>query len=337
MATTFNNTVYQAGFAGTDDGAPSANFQIDDASRNPLTVNGTVNAAGDPITVTGVLPGATTSSSTTFYATQFDNPSMIQFTDTQSGANDSSTRLVLSNSQVFGSGSTSRTRFTSDGDTSLNSYAAPVCFTTGTLIRTSRGDVAVEDLVVGDRAVTASGALRPITWIGQRDLDGAGNVLPHDQQPIRVRVGAFGSGLPARDLRLSPGHPVLVGAAEDQLGGALVPIMCLINGTTIAREPATSVTYWHVELDAHDILLAEGLPAESYLDWGDRPFFTEQSDHALHNPDFVVLGLSARCRPVAVDGALVEAERARINAVFAAELAGHCAWDEAATVSVLAA
>ena len=336
MATTFRNTVYQAGFAGTDDGAPSASFQIDDASQNPLTVNGTVNAPGDPITVTGILPGATTSSTTTFYATQFDNPSMIQFTDTQSGANGSSTRLILSNSQVFGSGTANRTRFTSDGDTSLNSYAAPVCFTTGTLIRTSRGDVAVEDLVVGDHAVTASGALRPITWIGHRNLDGAGKALPHDQQPIRVRVGAFGPGLPARDLHLSPGHPVLVGADEDHLGGALVPIMCLINGTTIAREPATSVTYWHVELDTHDILLAEGLPAESYLDWGDRPFFAEQSDHALHNPDFVVPGLSARCRPVAVDGPVVEAERARIDAVFAAELAGHCAWDEDATVSVLA-
>ncbi len=78
--------------------------------------------------------------------------------------------------------------------------------------------------------------------------------------------------------------------------------MCLINGTSITREPVVSVTYWHVELDAHDILLAEGLPAESYLDWGDRPFFTEGSDHALHNPDFVVPGLTARCRPVAVDG-----------------------------------
>ncbi len=97
--------------------------------------------------------------------------------------------------------------------------------------------------------------------------------------------------------------------------------MCLINGTTIAREPAASVTYWHVELDAHDILLAEGLAAESYLDWGDRPFFTEGSDHALHNPDFVVPGLSARCRPVAVDGPVVEAERARLSAVFASSSA----------------
>ncbi|MEE9481828.1 Hint domain-containing protein [Methylobacterium ajmalii] len=206
----------------------------------------------------------------------------------------------------------------------------PICFTTGTLIRTDRGDVAVEDLRAGDLAVTASGGLRAIAWIGHRALGAGTSTLPHNQQPIRIRAGAFGPGLPARDLRLSPGHPVLVGADSDGAGGHLVPIMCLVNGTSIAREPATTVTYWHVELDAHDILLAEGLPAESYLDWGDRPFFTEASDHALHNPDFVVPGLAARCRPVAVDGPVVDAERARLSMVFAVDLSRHCAWDETA-------
>ncbi|MEN3238565.1 Hint domain-containing protein [Methylobacterium ajmalii] len=203
----------------------------------------------------------------------------------------------------------------------------PICFTTGTLIRTDRGEVAVEDLCAGDQAATASGSLRAITWIGHRRLGTGARALPHDQQPIRVRAGAFGPGVPTRDLCLSPGHPVLVGADADSEGGHLVPIMCLINGTTIVREPATSVTYWHVELDSHDILIAEGLAAESYLDWGDRRFFTEASDHALHNPDFVVPGLSARCRPVAVDGPVVEAERARLSAVFAAALSAQCGWD----------
>ncbi|QRE74312.1 peptidase metallopeptidase [Methylobacterium aquaticum] len=209
----------------------------------------------------------------------------------------------------------------------FDDQAVAVCFTTGTRLRTARGEVAVEDLQVGDRAVTASGALRPVTWIGHRDLDGRGRTLPASQQPVRLRAGAFGPGLPARDLRLSPGHPVLVGADADGAGGHLVPVMCLINGTSIVRELVSSVTYWHVELDAHDILLAEGLPAESYLDWGDRPFFSEGSDHALHNPDFVVPGLSARCRPVAVDGPVVEAERARLSGVFAAALGAACAWD----------
>ena len=208
-----------------------------------------------------------------------------------------------------------------------------VCFASGTLIRTARGDVAVEDLRVGDRAMTASVRHRPITWIGHKVLSGQGRALPHDQQPVRIRAGAFGPGLPARDLFLSPGHPVLVGADADHEGGHLVPIMCLINGTTIDRVPVASVTYWHVELDDHDILLAEGLPAESYLDWGDRAFFSEAPAYALANPDFVAPGLAGRCRPVAVDGPVVEAERRRLDAMFIAALAAHCGWTQADDVA----
>nr|WP_246733238.1 Hint domain-containing protein [Methylobacterium sp. BTF04] len=116
-----------------------------------------------------------------------------------------------------------------------------------------------------------------------------------------------------------------------------VPVMCPINGNTISRVERASVTYWHVELDAHDILLAEGLPAESFLDFGCRAFFDDASDHALHNPDFVVPGLSARCRPVAVDGPVVEAERLRLDAVFTADLHTQCAWAETDSVLWLAA
>jgi len=211
----------------------------------------------------------------------------------------------------------------------LTTGSTVLCFVSGTRIRTSRGDVAVEELQVGDVAVTASGTLRPINWIGHREMKAAGAVLPFHQQPVRVRAGAFGQGLPARDLSLSPGHPILVGADADGQGGALVPVMCLINGTTITREPIARVTYWHVELDAHDILLAEGLPAESYIDGGDRAFFVEASDHALHNPDFVPTGWNGRCRPVAVDGPVVEAERMRLDAVFAGALSEQCEWDAA--------
>jgi Tol biopolymer transport system component len=205
-----------------------------------------------------------------------------------------------------------------------------ICFATGTRIRTARGDVVVEDLRVGYLAVTVGGGSRPIRWIGSRTLDGTGRALPFNQGPVRIRAGAFGQGLPARDLRLSPGHPVLVGAGADGAGGVLVPAMCLINGTTIAREPATAVTYWHVELDAYDILLAEGLPAESYLDLGSRPWFAG-SDARLHDPEFVPAQAPGRCRPVAVEGPVVEAERRRLDAVFAADLAEACAWTEAET------
>jgi len=334
MAVNFRNTVYGAGFVGSDDGAPSAGFGIDDVSSSAITINGTVNQTGDSVTAAGIFPGETATSTKTLYATQYDSPGMIQFTG-DATPTATSTRYVLSNTQLAG-----RQRVTFDSNNTVGDYA-PVCFVTGTGIRVMRAgieiDVAVEDLQLGDTVVTASGYVRPITWIGHRHVAGQGGVLTRDQQPIRVRAGSFGLGLPVRDLLLSPGHPVLVGAEADHRGGHLVPIMCLINGTSIMRESVEAVTYWHVELESHDILLAEGLPAESYLDWGDRPFFDEGSDHALHNPDFVVPGLSARCRPVAVEGAVVEAERERLGTIFAAQVAAQCAWHEAGSLSALSA
>lgn len=104
--------------------------------------------------------------------------------------------------------------------------------------------------------------------------------------------------------------------------------MCLINGTSVVREAATRVTYWHVELDSHDILLAEGLPAESFYDMGSRVWFAGD-DGVLTDPDFVPAGEHGRCRPVAVDGSLIDRERARLDGVFAAELDAHGAWTDA--------
>ena len=59
------------------------------------------------------------------------------------------------------------------------------------------------------------------------------------------------------------------------LGEVLIPAMNLVNGATIARASLDEVTLWHVELDSHDILVANNLPAESYLAMGNRGFFEE--------------------------------------------------------------
>lgn len=214
-------------------------------------------------------------------------------------------------------------------------FGAPVCFTTGTRIVLvcggARIEVAVEVLRAGDVVLTATGGRRAIRWIGHRTLGTGKSRISPAHWPVRVLTGAFGSDaegcpVPARDLRLSPGHPVLVAGGPAAERGVLVPIMCLVNGTSIARESVVTVTYWHVELDAHDLLLAEGLAAESYIDGGDRAFFAEASDHGLHDPDFVPPGWGARCRPVVVDGPVVEAERRRLDDHFAATLHGACAW-----------
>ena len=207
----------------------------------------------------------------------------------------------------------------------VSQESAFVCFVSGTLIRTARGDVAVERLSTDDVAINAVGTACPIRWLGHRTVDCRNLLRQHDALPIRIAAHAFGAGLPEHDLFLSPGHPVLVGADEDGIGGYLVPIMCLINGTTIERVEVDEVTYWHVELDQHDILLAEGLPAESYIDLGSRPWF-DGADGALFDPDMALPGMPGRCRPVAIDGPIVEAERRRLDAVFAARLLSAAQW-----------
>src|SRR5208282_2804454 len=88
-----------------------------------------------------------------------------------------------------------------------------------------------------------------------------------------VRAGAIGAGVPHSDLWLSPDHSVL-------FDGAHVPVRHLINGASIAPSACRAVKYFHVELAEHGVLLAEGLPAESYLDTGNRSAFDDASSAA---------------------------------------------------------
>jgi hypothetical protein len=178
------------------------------------------------------------------------------------------------------------------------------CFASGTRIRTVRGEIAVEDLQAGEEALTASGEARPIVWIGHLRVERPSL----EQQPVRVLAGAFGEGLPARDLVLSHGHAVCV----DVVGEVFVPAGELVNGLTIVREQVSEVTYWHVELESHDVLLAEGLPAESYLDTGNRAFFGRAYGRlASVEPDRT---LADACRPFVAEGPIMAAIGERLMA-----------------------
>ncbi|MEH3145223.1 MAG: Hint domain-containing protein [Methylobacterium frigidaeris] len=184
------------------------------------------------------------------------------------------------------------------------------CFAAGTLIRTVRGEVPVEHLAVGDLVVTASGAQRPIRWIGHRRVSCRRHPEPRTVWPVRVLAGALGDGLPRRDLWLSPDHAVCVRVLDE----VLIPVRHLINGATIAQVPHDAITYWHVELDSHDILLAEGLPAESFLDTGVRAGFENGAECLTLHPDFAVRGGAEFCRPLVQEGPLVRAVRSRLAA-----------------------
>jgi hypothetical protein len=183
------------------------------------------------------------------------------------------------------------------------------CFAAGTRIRTTRGDVKVELLTAGDLMEVALGdGPQPIVWIGRRTVDCARHPHPRQVWPVRVRAGAFGPGLPVRDLLLSPDHAVYV---DD----VLIPIRHLVNGSSIAQTPVDAVTYYHVELPRHDVLRAEGLPAESWLDTGNRGSFANGGGAVVLHPDFAARASEARgCAKLVVTGPTLEAVRAAICA-----------------------
>jgi hypothetical protein len=146
----------------------------------------------------------------------------------------------------------------------------PVCYAAGTLILTPAGEVPVETLRPGERVLirTAAGLQpRPIRWVGHRFMDLARHPAPEQVAPIRIRRDALGPGCPRRDVLVSPPHALLI-------DGVLIPAKLLLNGMTVVAERSLpAVTYYHVELDHHAVLLAEGMAAESYLDTGNRRFF----------------------------------------------------------------
>ena len=181
------------------------------------------------------------------------------------------------------------------------------CFHVGTAIATSGGEVAVERLAAGQCVLTAAGEVREIVWIGQRRIDVRRHPEPVRAWPVRVEAHAFAPGIPRRTLLLSPDHAVFV-------DGVLIPIRYLINGASIAQEPRDRVQYFHIELAAHDVLLAEGLACESYLDTGNRADFEAAPAMTLH-PDFSTARWDTdACAALHMDGPVVAAVRARLCA-----------------------
>jgi hypothetical protein len=166
--------------------------------------------------------------------------------------------------------------FTSDGTFT----ASLACFAAGTRLAVGDGETAVEHLREGGMVrLAGSGDLARVRWIGHRRIDLERHPDPDSVRPVRIRAGAFADGVPSRDLLLSPDHAVLC-------GGTLIPVRMLANGATILPDSGCrDVCYYHVELERHGILLAENLPAESYLDTGNRCMFANSGLPILLHPD----------------------------------------------------
>jgi hypothetical protein len=181
------------------------------------------------------------------------------------------------------------------------------CYAEGTRLRTDYGDIEVERLRVGDLLETISGAMRSIIWIGRRRVDCRRHASPPSVQPVHVAAGAVAANIPCRDLLLSPDHAVF-------LENTLIPIKRMVNGVTIRQLDRDTVDYFHVELDRHDVVYAEGLPAESYLDTGNRDTFSAAGaarTHGLVGRHATLIREAFACAPFALAGSAVDAARWR--------------------------
>ena len=177
-------------------------------------------------------------------------------------------------------------------------------FCAGTRISTIRGRVRVEKLRLGDEVLTASDGPLPVRWIGQRIYARPFARMNPNSIPVMIKAGAVDDGVPSRDLCTSPLHNVFI-------DGALIPVAQLINGASVVTcDTMDPIAYYHIELPVHSIVFAEDMPAESYVDRGDRAMYFSGS---LRDP---VDGGQSRswmsCAPILVSGPLVDRARARL-------------------------
>lgn len=134
------------------------------------------------------------------------------------------------------------------------------CFTAGTLIETADGDVAVEDLCEGMMLKTYDGTFRPIRAMLNSTVDGSG-----DLAPVHIRAGALGN---ARAMSVSPAHRMLIDDWRAELlfgqDEILISAVNLMQGDLIYRAPQARITYYHIVMEAHEVIFAEGIPTESF-------------------------------------------------------------------------
>jgi Hint domain len=179
-------------------------------------------------------------------------------------------------------------------------------------LKTPRGNRLVENLALGELVQVHFADVASLKWIGRRRVDCRKHPRPEKVWPVRICAGAFGDRRPLRDLWLPPDHAVLV-------DGTLISIKYLINGNSVAQIPVNEVSYYHVELPHHDLLLADDLLTESYLDAGDRSNFVNSDGIMRLFPEFLARGLDVcgiwdayGCAPLIVTGEQLDRVRKRL-------------------------
>lgn len=151
-----------------------------------------------------------------------------------------------------------------------------LCFAQGTLILGPNGEVAVETLEIGQQIVTASGKVCDVLWLGKQTIQPGHGAVPAALEPVRFRKGALGNGLPHSDLTVTADHGMVI---DDMIINA----GSLVNGSTIEWVPAAELpprmTYYHIETAHHDVILANGAPTETFIDYVGRQSFDNYQEY----------------------------------------------------------
>jgi hypothetical protein len=163
----------------------------------------------------------------------------------------------------------------------------PICFARGTLIQTASGPVPVEELQVNDRlsfyVEPTSSDCAKVKWIGRQTFHPAMAELV-DYLPVKISASALGPGQPFEDLYVSPDHAIL-------FDGTLIHAKVLVNGTSIVQmtEWNGDVEYFHIETENHELIYANGVPAETFIDNVSRRQFDNYAEFEAMYPTALMM------------------------------------------------
>ena len=161
------------------------------------------------------------------------------------------------------------------------------CFATGTTILTPDGERAIETLQPGDRVMTHDGRSTPAIWVARQTVANP-RFVELGRKPVRIDAGALGPDLPNRPLTVTADHALLFG---DMLvnAGTLAEDGTPVRFLPLSEMP-TKFVWWHVELENHEVVLANGgVPAESFIDYVGRSGFDNYDEYlALAGADRLI-------------------------------------------------
>jgi len=209
------------------------------------------------------------------------------------------------------SGDYTHETFTVSQDSSYNLFLTEVaspCYCAGTMILSDQGEIAVEALQIGDRILNYKGEARTIKWIGRRSYSGRFISRNRDLLPICFEAASIAENMPCRDLWVSPHHALY-------LNGVLIEAKDLVNDVSIYQADwAEDLVYFHVELDSHDVIIAEGALAESFFDDNSRGLFHNTRDYEALHPAERTPAVLHYCAPRVDSDEKLEAIRSALEA-----------------------